>query len=122
MTVDERIINALSGLAPVERDEISDYRAPSYLFNYSTVPISFRNNKPTLERYLIQVHLFCPVDFNNLKLRADTKDALFAAGFGWPDEVDAGLDKEAPGDVTLRHFVYECEWTERLAPGRFGDG
>lgn len=114
MSVDKKIINALSALAPVERDELSDLSAPGYTFNYDTLPMAFRSNKPTYERYLIQVHLFCPADFNNLKLRENTKLALFNAGFGWPDEIDTGLENEKPGDATLRHYVYECECTERI--------
>lgn len=117
MNIDRRITNALSDLAPVDRDEIDDWTNPGYTYNYSTIPVSFNDNKPNRERHLIQVHLFFPVDFNNLRLRDDTKQALFSAGFGWPDEVYAGLDKERPGDVTLRHFVYECEWTGRIAWG-----
>jgi|GEM_PF-567291 len=122
MSVDKRIINALSTLAPVDRDELSDWSAPGFTFNYDTLPISFRNNRPSYERYLVQVHLFCPVDFNHLKLRADAKEALFKAGFAWPDEINVGPDKEIPGDVTLQHFVYETECTERIDAGRVRNG
>lgn len=115
MSIDKKLIAALSVLAPVDRDELSDWSAPGYTFNYDTLPVFFQDNKPSYERFLIQVHLFCPIDFNNLKLRADTKTALFNAGFGWPEEIDAGLDKERPGDTILRHYVYECECTERIS-------
>jgi len=114
VTVDNRIIQTLSPLAPVNRDEIADKTQPGYTFNYDTLPIAFSSNAPAHERYLIQVHLFCPEGCDSLQIRNATKQVLFKARFSWPAEVDAGLESESPGDATLQHYVYECERTERV--------
>lgn len=103
MTVNETIIAALEGLGdPVVPGLYTGKAKRYYSFNYDLLPAHFADNHPLFDRALIQVHFFAPLGFNSLKRRRDTREALVAAGFGWPEVVDAS-------DQNTQHFVFETE-------------
>lgn len=112
MSVNARIVAALAGEEiPRERiypgvclDAVDLY----YTFNFDALPDDFGNNRPGVERLLIQVHLFCPHDYNPLALRVLTKQRLFRAGFGWPAETDA-TNRLAKSGEEGQHYVFEVE-------------
>ena len=63
---------------------------------------AYGDDEPGWERWLAQVHLFAPPADNCIRRAAQTKRALFAAGFTWPSMVDAS-------DEDGQHYVFECE-------------
>jgi len=73
-----------------------------YTFGYSTIPADHSDDSPGHERYLVQICLNCPRSFNSLQRVAETKKALFSAGFTWPSVVNAS-DEEG------QRIVFECE-------------
>lgn len=105
MTIDQRIRTALlpSGF-DVENAVYSGKHDTYYVFNYTTFGDMFADDEPDVEKFFIQVHLFCPLDLNISSLKLDTKQRLFAAGMTWPVMTDAS-------DQNARHIVFECEIT-----------
>ncbi len=78
-----------------------------FVFIFSVIPAMNADDRPNMERYLTQLHYFCPHDVDCTKLRQAVKEKLFDAGWTWPDEVDAT-------DETSRHYVFECEIEGRM--------
>lgn len=115
-SVEARLREALAGFGdPVENGVYLGKKDRYYTIHTSTMPDLFANDAPGVERYLIQVHLFAPLDFNFVTRRRQTETALFNAGFGWPDCTDAS-------DSNGRHLVFECECAEGVEPdGNDGD-
>ena len=108
MSIESRIITALASLGykiyPANYDGADE---TYFVFNHNTLPDDFGNNQPQHERALIQVHFFCPHDFNSVKARKDAKLALLQAGFTYPYMTDAG-DKDG------QHWVFECQIAEAV--------
>ena len=107
MTVNERIIAALGGFGdPAAYGAYITAGAQKadqyYVFNYSTLGTDYADDTPGHERYLIQVHFFCPRVFDSVLRVAQTKQKLFAAGFTWPSVINAS-------DEDGQHIVFECE-------------
>jgi len=113
MSVNKDIRGALVGFGdPVECGEYiappgTSLPASYYTFNYSTVGTNFGDNLPGHDRYLIQVHFNCPHTFDIVQRVEQTRHALFAAGFTWPQTVNAS-------DESGQHIVFECETVERI--------
>lgn len=106
MSVNQKIIEALSSFGyPVVPDVYTCEDDTYFAFNYSTSPIFFSDDAPRIERYLIQVHLFCPIKKNIVLLRKQAKQKLFTLGFSWPEEINAS-------DRNEQHYVFECEAVE----------
>jgi hypothetical protein len=103
MSVESKIKTALNSLGykiyPGNYDGADE---TYFVFNYNTMPDDFGDNQPHHERALVQVHLFCPHEFNSVKLRKDAKAALAGAGFIYPGMTNAG-DKDG------QHWVFECQ-------------
>lgn len=76
-----------------------------YVFNYTTTGADFADDEPEHERYLVQVHLFAPLDENIVQRKKQTKKVLQDAGFTWPETHNA-----SEGDG--QHIVFECEIAE----------
>lgn len=118
--VNELIVNTLKPFGdPVAFGEYlpKDAKAKReryYTFNYSIIPTDFGDDAPAHARYLVQVHYYCPASFNSLRQVQDTQDALFEAGFTWPEVV---YDCDSEG----QHIVFECEIAEGIAYGNVND-
>lgn len=103
MSVDKQLKDALGGLGLPLASGVYTREATTYLtYNYDTMPAQFADNRPWMERVLIQVHLVTPVQTALLPLRRRVHNALVRGGFSWPEVVDAS-EKE------VRHLVFECE-------------
>lgn len=106
MSVDAKIKAALMGFGdPVENAVYHGSAARYYVFNYRTSGIDYADDNPSAELYLVQVHLFAPLDENITHRRKQTKKALCDAGFTWSDTHDAS-------DEESRHIVFECQIAE----------
>ena len=101
--IDERIRDALIPFGYRVEKNVFQHDDPIYFtFNYNTIGADFADDAPGHVRYLIQVHLFAPLDMSDLSLRASTASALLDAGFTFPDIWDFT-------DETGRHTVFEFE-------------
>lgn len=121
MSVNQKIIAALKPIGvpvvPDTYDEKYDGKSAAYCtFNYTTIPAEFGDDAPRCERYLIQVHFFCPERSKSLEQRGKMKRLLFQAGFTWPEEVNATNTVEDK-DKRMQHFVFECETVEGIGYG-----
>lgn len=111
MSINERIKEALSVLEiPVVPKVFQGDDERYIVFNYNTIPVDFADDGPEHERYLIQVHLFCPLGANSLSEMRKIKEALFEAGMTWPDVTDVS-------DKNGQHLVFECEIAEGTSYG-----
>lgn len=103
MSVNQQIIEALSPTgwlvaADVKQAETNQY----FVFNYDSLGDNFGDNAPHDERYLIQIHLFCPSTLDTVDLRNTVKRLLFESDFTFPSVYDAS-------DEDGQHWVFECE-------------
>lgn len=106
MTVDKRIVDALSPLQMDIENEIYQGKNKKYIvFNYSTVGDAFADDEAQAERYLCQVHLFAPLSEDITALKKQIKTALRNAGFTHPETLSAT-------DENGRHIVFEFQWAE----------
>ena len=107
--VDSMIVTALSGILPVWnviKEKVDEEPAETYYaFNYSTHGTGYADDEPTGEVSMVQVHLIAPLNVNVSGLVKQTKQALYNAGFTWPQVTDASDDKG-------RHKVFEFQHVE----------
>ncbi len=105
MTVNEKIIQALSPFGlKVTPDFYGDEAEEYFTFNYSDDRASdFGDNEPIRVVAYMQIHYFCPVKKDYLKLKKEVRKALMNAGFSYPVVTDATV----AGDEE-RHLVFEC--------------
>lgn len=112
-TINEILIGALQEIAPVcywELDEEDGEKRSRrrILFNYNTVPDIFGDNAPVFEKYLIQVHYFCPKGENSIEARQKIKMAVFTLTEEWPDEMLVQrVSKKAPEE---QHYCFEFNY------------
>jgi hypothetical protein len=103
MSVNKVIRDALLPFgAPVEFEVFQGQEDAYFTFNYSSSGDDFGDDDPQHERYLVQVHYFCPLSENCVALMDKVKRALRCAGCTWP-EVENASDEDG------RHIVFECE-------------
>lgn len=103
MTLNRRLISALSAVVPEVAPDIYTGEASTYItFHYDLIPTQFAGNVPVFYKALVQVHLFLPLGENSLSRRGEIFTALVGAGFTWPEVINAS-DKDG------QHFVFECE-------------
>ncbi len=113
MTINEILIGTLEEIAPAypwELDEENGDERPQrrILFNYNTVPDTYGDNAPAYEKYLIQVHYFCPKGEDSVENRDLIKRALFAVSEEWPEELLVHQEnKQAPEE---QHYCFEFEY------------
>lgn len=78
-----------------------------YTFSCRSFGGAFGDDAPGCERWLVTVHLFAPLTENCVQRVKQTKQALLAAGFTWPQYTDAT-------DQDGQHHVFECETAEPI--------
>ena len=88
--VEKSVLYAAAGKRP----------ARYYTFSCDSMGDDFGDDGPGAEVWLVQVHLFAPLGENCIRRARETKRALFAAGFTWPDMTDA---------TDGQHYVFECK-------------
>ena len=109
MSLNETIITALSPLGYPVRPDRYKGDEPVYLtFNYNRQCRLFADDTPQFDICFVQVHLFAPCGWDSEAVRLEIKQKLFAAGFTWPEETDAGSSDETL-DPDGQHIVFECE-------------
>lgn len=115
MTVDAQIKAALDPFGdPVENSVFHGKEKQYYTFNYTTRGTDYGDDAPQHEVYLIQVHFFSPLNSNVTQRVKKTKQALYNAGFTYPETVDST-------DEDGRHIVFECEIAEVAEAERWED-
>lgn len=121
MSVNSKIIAALADeeVGIVEPGIYTGSAETYYTFNFDSMGTNYADDEPNHERYLVQVHFFCPAGTNSLARRKLTKQRLYAAGFSWPSEtqVEPGEKSSSSADtdsVLRQHYVYECELMEEV--------
>lgn len=105
MTVNGKIIQSLSKFGiKVTPDFFGDGEEEYFTFNYADDRASdFGDNEPLQVVAYMQIHYFCPVKKDYLKLKKEVRNALMDAGFTYPVVTDATVS----GDEE-RHLVFEC--------------
>ena len=110
MSIWARVTAALTPFGdPVEKSLFS--LAPEtlppryYTFSCDSIGDDFGDDAPGHERWLVSVHYFAPLGVNCNRRVKETKEALFRAGFTWPEFTDAT-------DQDGQHFVFTCEAAE----------
>ncbi len=103
MNVNERITQALAptGWLVVPDEKLADTKQ-YFVFNYVSLGDNFGDDAPQHERYLVQIHIFCPSTLDTVALRQQAKRLLFEAGFTFPNLISAS-------DADGQHWVLECE-------------
>ena len=69
-------------------------------FNFTTYPAEYGDNAPQSIGYSIQLHYFLPLNNNPNEKLSQLSDALFDAGFDYPQIVDVT-------DEDGQHYVFE---------------
>lgn len=113
MTINEILIKTLEDIAPtypweLDEEDGDDRKTRRILFNYNTIPDTFGDNAPAFEKYLIQVHYFCPKGENSLKIRKRIKAALFEMTEDWPEEIQVTRQGKAAPDE--QHYCFESKY------------
>lgn len=75
------------------------------VWNYNTRPAVFAERAPHAAIYSVQVHFYLPHKENPQAAILSLSQALFSAGFTWPELTDAT-------DSDGQHWVLECEFTD----------
>jgi len=114
VNVESKIVAALAPFGdPVEKSLLyaaaQELPPQYYTFSCSSFGDDFGDDEPGCERWLVSVHFFAPLNGNITRRVAQTKKALFRAGFTWPSTTDAG-------DHEGQHIVFECEIAEEVEP------
>ena len=111
MTTNQKIIGALKPfnrpVMPHLYDEEEEKREKEYFtFNYADDrAVEFADDAPTHTVHYMQIHLFLPLDVNNLKLKKEVRNALFQAGFTYP-----AITMQPENNKM--HIIFECEIEE----------
>jgi len=113
MNANKTIIDALEPLGhPVAfniyEGEIVDgvtIKLPIYItFNYEDDrAVAFADNKPTIDAAYMQIHLFCPSDFNFFTLKKKIRATLLKVGFTYPGTVSLYED-----GTKTNHIIFRC--------------
>ena len=72
------------------------------VFNYTELPADFADDDAEHYRYLVQVHLYAPLEKNTRAYRREISRRLVAAGFTRPTVTPAS-------DEHGQHYAFECE-------------
>ena len=111
MTINEVIRSALSIFNdPVEFEVYQGTEKIYWVFNYAALGADYGDDQPNHERFLVQVHLFAPLNINVVQRVKKAKKALVSAGMTRPNETPVS-NKDG------RHIVLECEYVMGVEDG-----
>lgn len=104
MTVNEIIINALSPFGLSIDPNFDGGGKEEYItFNYADdTGECFADDAPTCVVAYMQIHYFLPIEKNYLQKKKELRNALFDAGFTYPEVTVLTEGK-------TRHIIFECE-------------
>ena len=69
----------------------------------------FGDDEPLSNRVSVQVHFFLPMEENYIRIRNQTRQKLFKAGFTYPV-----ISMTTETDTRKRHIIFECEIEEEM--------
>lgn len=102
MNVNALLVGTLDSLLPTA-DSVYKGTATEYIvFNYTELPADFADDDAAHYRYLVQVHLYAPLEKNTRTYRQEISRRLVAAGFTRPTVTPAS-------DKNGQHYAFECE-------------
>lgn len=114
MSIEERIVRAVAPIGlPCAHPNYDGEEKTFLTFNLDAIPDNFADDGPLHERWIVQLHLFAPVTQNTRKLRKEIRNAVFAAGFTYPDQIDAS-EAFKKTDGSEQHIVFEFEDAEGI--------
>jgi hypothetical protein len=99
---------------PVHQISYDGTATTYFVMNMDGIPDNFADDAPQHDRWLVQLHLFAPFTLNTTTIRRQIRNALHAAGYTYPSQVDASENARA-ADGTEQHIVFEFEATEAIA-------
>lgn len=104
MTVNEKIVQALTPFGiPIKTDFHGGHDDEYFTFNYADDRATdFGDDGPQHVVAYMQIHWFLPRQKDYLALKKKIRNALFHAGFTYP-EVTVMTERD------IRHVVFECE-------------
>lgn len=112
MSINSAIKAAVEPIVPVCKYQIYDGKQLEYcVYNYSAYPDCFSDNSPSMISYSVQLHYMCPTSgkdggyYKSIETLKKLSDALFSAGFDYPNVVDAS-------DDVGQHYVIETNYSE----------
>ena len=89
---------------PVRKNKYSGSDHVYLTYNYTTLGADYGDNHALEERYLLQIHLIAPIDYNTEALEALIKELLDDAGYPYPSTSNGSDDP-----ATEQHIVFETE-------------
>ena len=93
MNVNALLVDTLDSLLPTA-DGVYKGAATEYIvFNYTELPADFADDDAAHYRYLVQVHLYAPLEKNTRTYRREISRRLVAAA----------------SDKNGQHYAFECE-------------
>lgn len=102
MSIEERVINALSPLGlPVAPNRYDGEELAYVVFNYSEYPELYGDDYPELLRNILQVHLYLPHGWNPVQLKKRLRRELVKVCDNYPETVNAS-------DGDSQHYVFEA--------------
>ncbi len=114
MNVNKLIVDTLTPIIPNDTPDTPNIKHLKYsglsntyiVFNYTDDRGElFADDTPQEDIASLQIHLFCPGDYNYLNLKKQIRSKLFAAGFTYPEIPFDTYEK----DTDKKHIVFECE-------------
>ena len=109
MSIDNKIRSAITPIVSVCVPHLYTETETEYCtFNYTRYPAEYSDNAPMAVGFSIQMHYFLPLKNNPNDKLSQLANALFAAGFDYPQIVDVT-------DDTGQHYVFETGCAEELA-------
>jgi hypothetical protein len=101
---------------PVQQVSYDGTATTYFVLNMNAIPADFADDAPQHDRWLVQLHLFAPFSLNTTTICRQVRDALFAAGYSYPSQIDASENTRA-SDGTEQHIVFEFEAVEAVSDG-----
>jgi hypothetical protein len=80
--------------------------ATTYIvFNYEDDRATeYEDNEPKSDTAYLQIHLFCPGDFNYNTLKKQIRSKLYLAGFSYPQ-----ISSFYEDDTDKNHLIFQCQ-------------
>lgn len=105
-SVNEKIVNALATTGyKVYTNSYTGGDDVYFVFLNDIVPQLFANDEAQYVINNLSLHFYCPLTMNTIALRKEIKKLIQAAGFTFPNEIDAS-------DEHYQHIVFEFEGEE----------
>jgi hypothetical protein len=114
LNVNILIIDTLSPVVPNDTPDEANIKLNKYsgtsetyvTFNYEDDRAThYEDNEPKIDTAFLQIHLFCPADFNYNTLKKQIRSKLYRAGFSYPQITGPFYEDE----TGKNHIVFQCQ-------------